>query len=221
MTASRTRGKLKENLTRYIMGFDGSTVDATWFRVFRDSFNEIFTKEITGTSGKSISLSTEIGLIGNEKIAFDELLNGFFTYLFHQKCQDSGKLLIWNHEISCKSCSTNKDFPQNCIWGILIEAAGKENFLNPKYKIIDWLINIHSFNTINKDTLTKKITQYFTNIFTTQFIPLCEIHNMNIANKKIINSETRYPYSKESIFKEYNPKYDNRISLIEFIKKTI
>lgn len=222
ITAPRTKWKLRENLENHILGFNGSTLNVTWRRVFNESYNQSFAKEIMINEEK-ISLSNIFGLVGNEKIAFDELLNNFFPFLFNKACETK-QLDFWNHEIDCYECHSKGVFDDGCIWGKLINLIGPDNFksstpFNSKYRVYDWLCSIHDFSNKIDNSFLNHFYRYFQNKMIQDFIPLCRQHNITVASKKIKKSAEAYLEIKYKVFCEYKDKYDSEICIEDFFER--
>lgn len=218
-SAARTKGKIHTNIKNYKLGFNGSTIDATWYRVFNDAYNKSFTKQIS-INNSPTCLSDEFNCIGNEKIAFDELLNTFFPYLFNTKCRKSVKLNYWEREISCKICADKGEFNQDCMWGLLINLAGSEGFLNRSNydTVLAWLIKLHGFKDKSNQVFYYKLKELFVENMKEKFIPLCREHNVRIAKKYLIKGEGDYISLKKSIVNEYKRNYDHNVEYKEFLK---
>lgn len=218
-SAARTKGKLHTNIRKYKLGFNGSTVDATWYRVFNEAYNQSFTKQIS-INNSPTCLSDEFRCIGNEKIAFDELINTFFPYWFNKACSKSQRLSYWEREISCKHCSKQHDFNEECIWGVLINVLGKEAFLSrSEYKtVLDWLTHLHDFEKKSDQLFYFKLKVLFVNNMKDKFIPLCREHNARIAKKRLVKEEGNYIAVKRKILDNYKKEYDNNVNEREFLK---
>lgn len=217
MTAPRTRGKLRQNLQNYILGFEGSTIDATWVRVFRDAFNETFTKEVT-IDNKRTTLSSEWNMEGNSKIAFDEIIKLIYPYMFSLKCESKNKLNIYQSEINCEKCANTRQSLDNCIWNIFINAANIDFFksCNCYTQVIDWLNNLHSFSSKDID---KPVSKLFKQIMSKQLILMCRERNAYIASVKLKNSDLPYIKLKREIFNTYKKNFDLTIEYKCFFKK--
>ncbi len=214
----RTKWRIRTNLEKYKLGFTGNTLDATWFRVFNDAYNESFTKQIK-LDGKFTCLSDEFGCAGNEKIAFDELLNTYFPLLFARKCENGNNLSLWQHELSCIQCSEEKEFNPGCLWGIIINAIGKSEF-NNRYRydtVASWLCNMHNLKSKVNDQFYMKLKELFIENMKEKFVPLCREHNARIAGKRVKKEKNDYVNAKAKIIEEYITKYDNQVDKGEFL----
>ncbi|WP_419891598.1 hypothetical protein [Paenibacillus xylanexedens] len=215
--AARTKGKIRMNLGQYILGFDGTTLDATWRRVLNAAYNESFTKEII-VSSKKTSLSGEFHLEGNEKLAFDELLNVSFNYIFNKECSNNSSLNPWEREISCRKCRDEDSFSLTCMWGILISAAGVKEFKNSSNysTVYGWLNHLHDFNGKISEPYYVFMLNLFSNYLKSDFIDLARQHNLKIAGKSIKLSDENYLKKKAEVFNQYKEKYDNQIEMAHF-----
>lgn len=222
-SASRTTGKIRENIEKYILGFDGSTLDATWFRVFNDAYNNTFSKEID-IDGEKSSLSKIFGLVGNERIAFDELINRFFPYLFSKKCENGEKLSFWNHEINCGLCRNKNNFNSECIWGMFINLVRPENFIytNKYDRVYKWLCDMHNLEEKNKKNNNNEflidIKNYFKLKLEKDLIFMCREYNMQIAGKRAKQSNEFYQEEKYRVFKYYKDNFDDNAEIELFFK---
>lgn len=214
-SASRTRWKIRENLENYILGFMGTTLDATWKRVFKDAFNMTFTKKIK-VDGQMQMLSDVIKMEGNSKVAFDEIIATIAPFLLQRKCQGEGYLNANVYEINCGECAKNQTKVDNCIWNAFITAASFEAFKKRYYydKVIDWLNKLHRFEQISN--LDAEVTKQLHGVLNEKFIPLCRQHNMRLVCKRIKSSNDSYIKSKKEVFIEYKTKFDTTIEKKEF-----
>lgn len=217
-SASRTRWKIRENLEQYILGFNGTTIDATWLRVLRDAFNITFTKQIQ-IDGKSQMLSDVLEIEGNSKVAFDEVLATFSPYLLRRICKKEDYIDAFADEINCSECANESKRVAGCIWNTFMNAATYEAFKNrDSYpRVIDWLNALHCF--AENDKLNEEVAKQFEDIIIRSFIPICRQHNMRIASKKIKDSSQSYVDSKREIFIHYKENFDARIDRSEFYNK--
>lgn len=216
IAASRTKGKIRINLENYILGFNGTTMDATWYRVFMETYNESFTKEIE-IRGTKTSLSKIFELAGNERVAFDELLNTFFPYLFSKVCEKE-PLKKWYHEISCYECKAKNEFEETCSWGSLINIAGKEEFhsRNAYDTVSSWLTSLHNFRDMCHEGFYDQFYRIFMARMNSYFIPLSREHNAKIMSNKAKKSKNSFNEEKFVLFEKYKDNYDNGASIKEF-----
>lgn len=214
-SASRTRWKIRENLENYILGFMGTTLDATWKRVFKDAFNMTFTKVIN-IDGKMQMLSDVLKMEGNSQIAFDEIIATIAPFLLRRRCQREEYLSASVYEIECGKCAMHQTKVDNCIWNAFINAASFEAFKERgNYnKVIDWLNELHKFEQMSN--LEEIVTKQLQGILIEKLVPLCRQHNMRIACKKIKSSNDSYIDSKKKIFLDYKTKFDTRIEKKKF-----
>ncbi len=214
-SASRTRWKIRENLENYVLGFMGTTLDATWKRVFKDAFNMTFTKKIKA-DGRMQMLSDVLKIEGNSKIAFDEIIATIAPFLLQRKCQGEEYLSPSVCEIKCNECAENQTKDSGCIWNIFIIAASFEAFTERSHydKVIDWLNELHKFEQI--DNLEEKVTKHLQSVLSEKFVPLCREHNMRLASKRIKNSNAPYADSKKEVYLDYKTKYDTAIEKKRF-----
>lgn len=212
MSANRTRWKIRENLEHYTLGFDGTTIDATWVRVLRDAFNQTFTKQVE-ISGNKIMLSDVLAMEGNSKIAFNEIIAMIHPYILKQKCIDDKKLNSWIREISCLKCAEGKAEINDCIWNMFITAAGLEMFGKRKNysRVIDWLDKLHSFSAKDIVILKNAVANQFEQVINDYFIPLCRQRNAYVASKKIEQSKESYIVARQEIYSNYKESFDNNI----------
>ena len=215
--ASRTRGSIRENLEKYTLGFDGSTIDATWLRAFNDAYNETFTKIIT-INNKKTTVSEMFGMEGNGKIAFDELINMFFPYIFMKFCNEGQLLNLWNREISCALCVKRNKFEEKCIWAQLINVAGKDNFgkRNTYPRVIDWLRSLHDFSKVSTEEFYCKLQDIFEEHMKNEFIEMCRQHNARVISKYIKVEQKSYLKSKVESVSEYKQNYDKNVNEEQF-----
>lgn len=215
ISASRTRGKIRVNLENYILGFDGSTLDATWKRVFKDAFNMTFAKEIE-INGKMQMLSDVLKIEGNSKIAFDEIIVTIAPYLFRRECKKEEYLNTGVYEIDCSRCAEKQIKVNKCIWNTFMIAASFAAFRErDKYtKVIEWLNALHKFDDM--DGLAVEVTKQLQWGVNENFIPLCRQHNLRLASKSIRNSTEPYIVRKEEVFSNYKEKFDINIDKKEF-----
>lgn len=214
----RTKWRIRTNLQKYKLGFTGSTLDATWFRVFNDAYNETFTKQIK-LDKKVTYLSHEFECEGNEKIAFDELLNTYFPYLFAKKCEKGDSLNCWEHEVSCYRCAKLGGFDNKCLWGILINLVDKDNF-NKSHMyntVLGWLCDIHNLSEKGEEAFYQQLKEIFTQNMRQQFIPLCRQHNARIASRYVKKETEDYISAKKKVLEEYKANYDNNVDSNEFV----
>ncbi len=212
MSANRTRWKIRENLERYTLGFDGTTIDATWVRVLRDAFNQTFTKKVVISENK-IMLSDVFKMEGNSQIAFNEIIALIHPYIFKQRCLDEKKLNSWVSEISCLKCAEDKSEVNDCIWSIFITNAGFEMFgkRNDYARVIDWLDALHSFSAKDMFILKDTVTNIFKQVIMDYFIPLCRQRNAYVASKKIEQSKESYIVTRQEIYRSYKELFDSDV----------
>ena len=220
LTAPRTRWRVRVNLENGILGFAGSTIDATWVRVFRDAYYKTFSKEIN-VNGRNIMLSDTLGMEGNSKIAFDELLNKSFPYIFKQMCINQEKLYAYANELRCHNCFTDDEAHKNCVWKQFIILANREAFKQSQGypRIIDWLYVLHNFTekSIKSIDFNEKFLYLVHKFFSCEFIILCTEHNMFVASKKVAEND-KYSVSeaKNAVFNDYKKNFDNDIEASYF-----
>ncbi len=220
-TASRTRWKVRENLENYILGFDGSTIDATWVRAFRDAFYQVFSKEIK-IDDKNMTLSDVWQMEGNSKIAFDELMNKLFPYAFKQGCKQGNILNLYFNELNCSKCCNEKINNDMCIWNLFINIAGLDLFKKRvNYELVlDWLNALHDFTSKRTDDFISKIEMILKRVMAEQMVYLCRERNIYIASKKINKFEGSYIEIKREVYEEYKRKFDSSID-IEFFNEQV
>ncbi len=206
----RTKWKLRTNLSSYILGFDGSIFNVTWYRVFNDAYNQTFTKQVEIGKGK-VMLSDIFGLEGNEKIAFDELMTTHFRFLFN-KVSEGELLQIWPQEISYKNYKGTQD-QRNSIWGILLDCIQEYELHNHQQfnSVAEWLRNLHSFDKRCDDHFFDSWYEIFYDRMNNSFIEVCRQHNLKVASVKAKRSDKPYLEKKEELFKEYSQNYDSKI----------
>lgn len=214
-SASRTRWKIRENLENYILGFMGTTLDATWKRVFKDAFNMTFTKKIK-VDGQMQMLSDVLKMEGNSKVAFDEIIATIALFLLKRRCQGEEYLNANVYEIECGKCAKNHTKVDGCIWNSFIIAASFEAFKERgNYdKVIEWLNELHKFE--QKSNLEREVTKQLQGILSEKFVPLCRQHNMRLASKRIKSSNGSYIENKKEVFLDYKTKFDTTIEKKEF-----
>lgn len=175
-TWSRTRRKVRENLESYIMGFNGSTVNATWGNAFRNAFWQVFSLE-----GGRRMLSDALEMEEAEKVAFDEILNQAHEKMLHPACREG----VGNYNAYyCGPCGTEQRKVELCIWNSFMREAGFEEFRQWKRhsRIIDWLNALHAF--LDDDgTLKKEIAGKIKAVLEEWVIPQCEAHNNKIIER--------------------------------------
>lgn len=183
-TWSRTRGKVRENLESYIMGFYGTTVNATWGNALRGAFWQTFSRE-SGKEGGGRMLSNALGMEEAEKVAFDEIMNQACKELVCPACH-AGKW--YSDEFDCRPCAAEQRKVELCIWNSFIRAAGFEAFRQQKkyFRVIDWLNTLHSF--LDEDgELKREIAGKIRTVMEEWVIPRCEKHNEELIAR---NNET-------------------------------
>ncbi|WP_417203845.1 hypothetical protein [Acetoanaerobium sticklandii] len=212
LSASRTRWKIRENLEHYMLGFDGTTIEATWVRVFRDAFNQTFTKQIS-IYEKKLMLSEILEMEGNSKIAFDEMIATMYPYIFKRKCIEENKLDAYISVINCIGCANDKAELNDCVWNIFITAATFEMFgkRNDYQRVIDWLYALHEFSSKDVSCFVNTIGVLFKKVIEEQLIPLCRERNIYIASKKLKQSSEPYVIIKKEILNSYKKYFDNTI----------
>lgn len=217
-SASRTRWKIHENLEQYILGFNGTTIDATWLRVLRDAFNMTFTKQIQ-IDGKMQMLSDVLGIEGNSKVAFDELLATFSPYLLRRSCMKEDCINSFIDEIDCSECAKESKRVDGCIWSTFINAATYKAFKEREHytRVTDWLNALHRFE--HTDKLNEEVAKQFEDIINKYFIPLCRLHNIRIASKKIKESHQSFVESKRKVFAHYKENFDTKVDQLVFYSK--
>ncbi|MBU3105144.1 hypothetical protein [Clostridium gasigenes] len=219
-SAARTRWKIRENLERYILGFDGTTIDATWVRVFRDAFNQTFTKPIN-IDEKKVMLSEILGMEGNSKIAFDEMIAMMYPYIFKRICIAEDKLDAYASEISCINCAKDNKDLSDCGWNIFMNAATFEMFgkRSDYERVIDWLNDLHQFSTKDIANFVNLIAILFKKVIAKQLISSCRERNIYIASKKLKRSLEPYISIKIDLFDSYKKSFDNNIEDKYFFEK--
>jgi len=215
ISAPRTRWKIRENLEHYTLGFDGTTLDATWVRILRDAFNQTFTKQIVTSTGKMM-LSDALKMEGHSKIAFDETVTEIYPYIFRRKCLSENKFNSYSSQISCIECAEIKD-KNDCIWNLFITAAKYERFQERSnyYRVIDWLNALHSFSPEN-NSLTNDIAGKFKLVIKEELVRLCRARNVYIASKKIAQSIDSYTDAKKETYTSYKKGFDSNIEEEDF-----
>lgn len=219
-SASRTRWKIRENLEKFTLGFDGSTIDATWVRAFRDAFNQTFTKSVDIDERKQM-MSEILNMEGNGKIAFDEIIATMYPYIFRRKCIEENKLNSYISSINCENCAYSKAYISDCGWNIFINAATFDMFCsrNDYDKVIDWLFALHGFSLKNDFRLNNSLKLLFKKAIEMQLIFACRERNIYIASKKLKKSLEPYINAKLAIFNNYKELYDNSIEDTYFFEK--
>ena len=214
VAAARTKGKIRENLSYFTLGFNGSTLDATWVRVLNSAFNETFTKEIKLNGDGKTSLSSKFELEGNEKLAFDEILNISFPYLFAKACTDENRLSPWNREVCCWKCRKEGSFKEDCMWGLLINVAGSPNFGNSyRYdRVYQWLNELHDFAKKFEEGHYDVLVRLFQEYLNTEFVNMARAHNLKVAAKKVMLSDMEYNEVRDQLYNEYKEKHDRNIT---------
>lgn len=215
ISASRTRGKLRENFENHIMGFNGSTLDVTWVRIFRDAYNEIFTKEIT-LEGKKGMLSDFWDIEGNSKIGFDEILNQLFPYIFKRGCVDTTTLGKYIRELNCSKCFKSS-CEDKCIWKLFILLAGTDNFSNyqSEIQVGTWLTKLHNFIEKSNEKFYEQLFDTVKKCLETSFVDLCRQHNARVVSNKIISSEKAFIDIKNEVYEEIR-KLDTNLNNSDF-----
>jgi len=210
-SASRTRWRIRWNLQRYILGFDGTTLDATWVRVFRDAFNQTFTKKVSIDEDK-LMLSETLDMEGNSKIAFDEIIAMIYSYIFKRKCNNEIKLNSGVREIDCSKCAIDKANKIDCLWNIFINKTTYEMFgKRDNYdRVIDWLNDLHKFSDDDKK-IVDNVTSLFKAVIEEQLIPMCRERNAYIISKKIKQSEKPYASVKQELYENYKEGFDKNV----------
>lgn len=205
MSANRTRWSIKKNIQNYILGFNGSTLDATWRRVFRDAFNETFTKEVL-IGGRRQMLSDILGMEGNSKVAFDELIATIFPCLLRRKCTGEERLGFLVDEVNCRECAVGLKKRDDCIWNTFLNGASYEMFKSrDKYdRVIDWLWELHRFEQIS----IQEIANHLKITMTEQLVPMCRRHNMRMAGREIYKRTDAFWQAKREVYEKYVDEYD-------------
>ncbi|GGE00058.1 hypothetical protein [Paenibacillus nasutitermitis] len=213
----RTKGKLRQNLGSKILGFNGSTADVTWYRVFSDAYNHTFTKRVN-IDGKSTMLSEVFRLEGNEKIAFDELMTGFYKYLYNVKYMGD-VLPLWQHEINWIDYATETE-QKDCMWGILLKCIPEDEFTAAdRYpRVVDWLIHMHDFKMKCNENFYEDWSEIFSNRMNKALIDQCRNHNIKVAANKAKRSQSSYLQEKETLYLDYKHNYDSRMEKPEFYR---
>lgn len=217
LSASRTRWKIRENLEQYILGFDGTTLDATWKRAFRDAYNLTFTKQIK-INGNKVMLSDVLKMEGNSKIAFDEVMATIYSYFLKRRCKREGEMAHYVSEIDCRECAERHSIYKDCIWNSFITAASYEAFKgrNRFVKVIDWLEDLHEFSNKDISDMNREISNQLKTVMQERLLPLCREHNMHVASKKVARSESVYADVKSEIYESYREEFDQDIDKTYF-----
>lgn len=217
-SAPRTRWRIRWNLQRYILGFDGTTLDATWVRVLRDAFNQTFTKKVSIYENK-LMLSEALSMEGNSKIAFDEIIAMIYPYIFKRRCNNEIKLNSSVREIDCSKCAIDRVEKNDCIWNMFIIKTTYEMFENrDNYdRVIDWLNELHKFPN-NDNNFVNKVTNLFKVVIEEELIPLCRERNAYIVSKKIKQSEMPYTSVKQELYDKYKDEFDKNVEEKNFYK---
>lgn len=219
---SRTKGKIRKNLSIFLLGFDGSTLDATWKRVLRDAYNIVFTKEISISDKGTYSLAEDFNLDGNMKVAFNEVLNLFFIEWFERRCGDTYFNKKYVSEVNCSKCCKANEFNGECAWSTFVKIVGIDNMTNKPedMQVGQWLVNIHSIKDIIDDDQRNEVIKIFKMKFRTEFIEMCRQHNARIAANIIKSKKDVESFSqlKINVFKEYVDDYDKTIDKDYFNK---
>lgn len=217
LSASRTRWKIRENLEQYILGFDGTTLDATWKRTFRDAFNLTFTKQIK-INEKKVMLSDVFQIEGNSKVAFDEVIPAIYSFLLKRKCKKEQVVPCYINEIDCRECAEKNLVVGDCIWNTFMTAASYEAFKERKrfIKVIDWLEDLHKFSNKDFGVLCSEITNQLKSVMQEQLLLLCREHNMHVAGKKVARSESAYMEAKREVYESYREQFDHNIDKTYF-----
>jgi hypothetical protein len=213
----RTKGRLRQNLGAKILGFHGTTADVTWYRVFSDAYNHTFTKRVP-IEGKSTMLSEVFGMEGNEKIAFDELMTGFYRYLYNVKYMGD-VLPFWPHEIKWidYACEIEQ---KECMWGILLKCIPENEFTSAfqHHRVVDWLIHLHDFEKRCDHNFYDEWSNLFADRMNTAFIEQCRNHNIMVAAKQAKRSQSSYLQEKEALYLEYTQNFDSSMEKSDFYR---
>jgi hypothetical protein len=217
----RTKWRIRVNLEeKKVLGYHGSMTDATWYRAFNDAYNLTFTKQIL-IETKRVTLSDKYNLQGNEKLAFDELMTGFFLFAFRKGCQLEERLSPWQHELNCSRypgcCEQN-----TCMWSMLLDRFYTLDF--KKYnqsnynRVVDWLNANHDFSKKCDDSFYLNWSRLFLTRMNDDFIKLCRNHNLKVAAKKAKRSTENFIETKEKLYQEYK-NFDSQIELPFFFNR--
>ncbi|NHN34413.1 hypothetical protein [Paenibacillus agricola] len=206
----RTKWKYRTNLSSNILGFDGSVFNVTWYRIFNDAYNYTFTKQVE-INREKVMLSDVYGFVGNEKVAFDELMTLHFGSLFNKPSE--GELLqIWPQEISLKNYKETED-QRNSMWGILLDCIQEiEVFNYQNYgSVLEWLNHLHNFTNRCDEKFYNSWYEIFFDRMNNSFMKACREHNYKVAAVKAKRSEKSYFEKKEELYLEYSQNYDSQI----------
>lgn len=213
----RTKWRLRINLSSNILGFDGSVFNVTWYRVFNDAYNYTFTKQVE-IGNEKVMLSDIFGMVGNEKIAFDELMTTYFRFLFN-KPSEGDLLQTWPQEISFRNYRGTED-QINSMWGILLDSIEEHELTNhTNFKsIADWLKNLHDFNKRCNEKFYDSWYSIFYERMNNSFVELCRQHNLKVAAVRAKRSEKPYLEKKEELFIDYSQNYDPFVEKEQFYR---
>ena len=191
-------------------------MDITWLRIFRDVYNEIFTKEITIT-GKKGMISDFWNMEGNSKIRFDEIMNQLFPDMFSRMCIESLKQIHYEREFNCSNCFNSETENQNCIWSLFLNIGGHENFFNYKIgtSVGDWLTELHNFKEKATEEQKAILFQFINNCFKKDLVELCRQQNLRVGSRKVAMSEKPLIEAKTLVYQELNT-LDNTLTVERF-----
>lgn len=215
-TYSRTRGKLKKNLKNYILGFDGSTIDTTWYRVFKDAYIQTFSKQISVDNNSKYTISQGMGFDGNSRIAVDELINKLMYTIFRRYCNRFKERVV-NYEMNCSRCFKSEVEEIDCLWYLFIKAAGKEKFTQDYTPVIDWLNNLHDFEVKGNDQFYLDLKTLFVKFLKEDFVRLCRSHNLKLIKRDLKSNKGTFKDAIEKV-ELYINTYDITYSFNEGIK---